>query len=218
MSLLCRQNIHKTYGHGSSKSTPVLDGFNLSIQPQETVALVGPSGVGKSTLLHIAGLLDTPTQGEVLWNDQPTPQTPREQALFRHENIGFVYQQHHLLREFTALENVMMGHRIRPYAHITNIKQAATALLEDLGLGHRLHHVPSALSGGEQQRVALARAMVHQPQLILADEPTGNLDPASTENLWQLLEKQRQKTQSALLMVTHDMALAKKCDRMIELR
>lgn len=171
-------NLHKSFSMGSHE-LPVLKGINLEIQRGELVAIVGASGAGKSTLLHIIGTLDKPSSGTVTFDGQDLfRMTDAQQAEFRNRRIGFVFQFHHLLAEFTALENACMPALVQR-REPTSVKADATALLIDVGLGHRLHHKPGELSGGEQQRVAMARALMQNPDLVLADEPTGNLDTTS---------------------------------------
>ncbi len=194
---------------------PVVRGVDFSIQPGEMVAITGASGVGKSTLLHILGTLEVPTSGRVLFGPkQEDVFKYSEKALssFRNKMLGFVFQFHYLLPEFSALENVMMPALIAGHASRAAEKQAQD-LLQFVGLGHRLAHRPSELSGGEQQRVAIARAVILRPKLLLADELTGNLDSANSANVMELLVRLNQATNVSVLLVTHDQGLAKKMHR-----
>jgi lipoprotein-releasing system ATP-binding protein len=210
-------NICRTYGQGEGR-IQVLSGVDLVIQPGEMVALVAPSGAGKSTLLHIAGLLEHPDTGEVFIGDTATAVLDDEARtrLRRHE-IGFIYQFHHLLPEFSALENVMMPQRIAGLAQ-EEAQVRAQDILNFLGLSHRLNHRPGELSGGEQQRVAIARAVANTPRLLLADEPTGNLDPATGEHVFTTLLALVKQSGLGALVATHNLDLASRMDRRITLR
>ncbi|HJZ85884.1 MAG TPA: ABC transporter ATP-binding protein [Polyangia bacterium] len=201
------EKLCKTFLHGGRR-LEVLRGIDLSIQPGERVSVVGASGVGKSTLLHIVGTLDAPSSGSIRFDGRDVTQLSAAQlAAFRNREIGFVFQFHHLLPEFTALENVMMPALIqrvqRPQA-----ERGARAILERVGLSERLTHRPGELSGGEQQRVALARALVMDPKLLLADEPTGNLDSRTGEGIHQLLIELNRERGMTMLVVTHNPELA----------
>ncbi|MDO5768768.1 MAG: lipoprotein-releasing ABC transporter ATP-binding protein LolD [Psychrobacter sp.] len=216
--ILVAKNISKTYDEGKIR-TQVLTGLDLSIHPGERIAIVGTSGSGKSTLLHILGGLDTPSNGEVWLHGQCLNQMDETQrGQMRNEHLGFVYQFHHLLAEFTAVENVAMPLLMRPKVSTKQARDQAVALLEKVGLGHRLEHRPGELSGGERQRVAIARALVTRPSLILADEPTGNLDYDNAQSVFGLLTELQETLQTALLMVTHDRNLAALADRQLLLR
>jgi lipoprotein-releasing system ATP-binding protein len=195
----------------------VLNGIDLSVAEGDTIALVGASGAGKSTLLHVIGTLDRPTSGEVLFrgNDVFTMGNG-ELASFRNRSIGFVFQFHHLLPEFTALENVMMPALIGGAAKDEALESAA-GLLKDVGLSHRLTHKPGELSGGEQQRVAIARALVMSPALLMADEPTGNLDRNTSEEVHDLLSGIQERTGLTLIIVTHNERLADRMGKTIRL-
>jgi lipoprotein-releasing system ATP-binding protein len=210
------QNLFKTYQEGKFE-TPVLHGLNFNVKKGEQVAIVGSSGSGKSTLLHLLGTLDTPSEGRIFINGQDIHQlNAKQQAEFRNKHLGFIYQFHHLLMEFTALENVAMPLLIRGCT-AKEAKLKASALIERVGLNHRAEHLPSELSGGERQRVAIARALVTEPTLVLADEPTGNLDHANAENIYQLLKELNQTVNTSFVVVTHDVGLANKLDRSIRL-
>ncbi|WJR81778.1 ABC transporter ATP-binding protein [Bradyrhizobium sp. NP1] len=195
----------------------ILDGAKLALWAGQSVALVAPSGSGKSTLLHIAGLLETPDEGEVYVAGAPTSQlSDMERTQIRRTEIGFVYQSHRLLPEFSALENVMLPQMIRGLKRSETIKRS-TELLGYLGLGERLKHRPAELSGGEQQRVAIARAVANAPRALLADEPTGNLDPHTADHVFQALMQLVKATQVAMLIATHNMELASRMDRRVSL-
>lgn len=210
------RNVYKSYKL-ENHHVEVLRGANACFAPGERVAIVGASGAGKSTLLHLLGTLDAPTQGEV-WIDGVATHLlkPRELADFRNKTIGFVFQFHHLLPDFTALENVAMpawiagdlGAPVRARAH---------EWLEQMGLGSRSHHRPSQLSGGEQQRVALARALMMQPRVLLADEPTGNLDAKTGEQIHELLMEVNRKLHMTLVVVTHNESLAARMPRRLQM-
>ena len=190
---------------------------SLTLKPGEIVALVGQSGAGKSSLLHIAGLLEEPTSGEVYINGQAASHLPeRARTETRRETLGFVYQAHHLLPEFTALENVAMPRRIAGESRDEAAKEARR-LLTMVGLGERLDHRPSQLSGGEQQRVAIARALANSPRVLLADEPTGNLDPRTADAVFDMLIELVRSEKLAALIATHNYALSDKMDRTLQL-
>ena len=210
-------DVGKTYGAGTPTTVEVLAGADISVAEGEVVALVAPSGAGKSTLLHIAGLLDAPTRGRVrLCGRETTGMGDGERTRMRRDIVGFVYQFHHLLPEFSAVENVALPQRA------AGVRQAAAAaraaeLLEAVGLGHRLGHRPAELSGGEQQRVAVARALANRPRLLLADEPTGNLDPETSVRVFDMLLGLVRGTGLAALIATHNPALADRMDRTLRL-
>ncbi|NPA16369.1 ABC transporter ATP-binding protein [Persephonella sp.] len=193
-----------------------LKGINLTVERGEMVALMGPSGSGKSTLLHILGGIDLPTEGRVYIDGQDIFSLGEKKlAKFRNEKIGFVFQFHYLLPEFTALENVMIPVQIY---NRDRAREKAEEILVRLGLQHRLNHKPSQMSGGEQQRVAIARAVVNQPSLILADEPTGNLDSKNTAVVMELLRELNEKNNVSMVIATHDREVAEYCDRIIFLK
>ncbi|MCD6034768.1 MAG: lolD1 [Rickettsiales bacterium] len=215
--ILSLEHIEKSFHQGSETLTVLAD-VSLSIAKGEMVALVGQSGTGKSTLLQIAGLLDSPTSGKITINGTDCSQAnDSKRTRIRKNSLGFVYQFHHLLPEFSALENVMMPLLIDKQPHK---EAAATAeeMLEKLGLANRLTHRPSELSGGEQQRVAIARALVHRPQLLLADEPTGNLDPATSNTVFSVLVDAVKSLELSAFIVTHNPELARKMDRVVSLK
>jgi len=213
-SILSCRDLHKTY---QGLDVAVLNGIYLNVLAGEQVAIVGASGSGKSTLLHLLGGLDVPSQGEVSIRDKNLAQLSEAQkGDLRNQSLGFVYQFHHLLAEFTALENVAMPLLIRRMAR-EQAMDMASDMLAKVGLSHRLEHMPGELSGGERQRAALARAMVTQPQCILADEPTGNLDRHTAHAVFDLLLEMNQQQNVSLIVVTHDVELAEKMQRQYKL-
>lgn len=213
--LSCR-NLGKSYEEGP-ESVQVLSGLNLEMHPGERVAIVGSSGSGKSTLLNLLGGLDTPTQGSVwLAGEEQSALGERARGLLRNRALGFVYQFHHLLAEFTALENACMPLLIGK-TPISEARERAEALLKRVGLGHRLNHKPAELSGGERQRVAIARALVNRPGLVMLDEPTGNLDHHTAQGIQELMRELSTHSQTAFLVVTHDLNLARQMDRVLSL-
>ena len=203
------ENLSKVYQDGNNQ-VEVLKGVDLALQQGEMLAIVGSSGSGKSTLLHILGTLDTASSGSAKIKNQEVAKLSRtEQAAFRNQNVGFIYQFHHLLMEFSAVENVAMPLLIKGL----NAKEAkiqALDMLEKVGLAHRSSHKPSALSGGERQRVAIARALVTKPALVLADEPTGNLDKQNAIKIYDLINELNQSLNTSFVVVTHDLELADK--------
>ena len=206
------QKIGKVYQDGAL-STEVLNGVDLQLEQGEMLAIVGSSGSGKSTLLHILGTLDQASSGKMMILEQDIAALSRkEQAMFRNQHLGFIYQFHHLLMEFTALENTAMPLLIAGMAAKQAYEKAAV-MLEKVGLSHRLHHKPSELSGGERQRVAIARALVNEPALVLADEPTGNLDKQNALKIYQLICELNQTLKTSFIVVTHDLELAAKLNK-----
>jgi lipoprotein-releasing system ATP-binding protein len=207
-----------TKDYGERVVTRVLHGLSFTVQPGEFTALIGPSGSGKSTLLNLLGLLDRPTSGQIFLRGCHTGELgQRALGRYRGRTIGFVFQFHHLLPAFTAVENVMMPMMADRGREDTGMRERATALLERVGLSDRLQNRVTDLSGGQQQRVAVARALAMSPAVVLADEPTGNLDSQSGEQVFSLLRQFNREQGTAFLIVTHDSRLAARCDRVIEL-
>lgn len=216
-TLLKAEGVVKTFTQGE-KTLNVLNNLDMKLEAGEIVALVGPSGSGKSTLLQILGLLDKPTSGHLRIGDRAAEHlNDTERTKLRRTHIGFVYQFHHLLPEFTALENVAMPQIIAGVKR-ADAKDKAASLLESLGLGQRLDHRPAKLSGGEQQRVAIARALANDPKLLFADEPTGNLDPTTSAEVFDILLGQVRQRGIGALIATHNMDLADQMDRILELK
>jgi lipoprotein-releasing system ATP-binding protein len=214
--VLVLDDIRRTFSQGGA-DVAVLRGVDLSVKRGEIVALLGPSGSGKSTLLHIAGLLEQPSSGRILIGGQDcSAMNDAERTRVRRDRIGFVYQYHHLLPEFSALENAAMPLRVRGQGAGTAARTAGD-LLQHLGLGHRLDHRPARLSGGEQQRVAIARAVVGRPDLLLADEPTGNLDEKTAEIVFGELTALVRTSGIGALIATHNLELARRMDRVVTL-
>ena len=210
------KNIHKNFRLGED-DIEVLNGIEISIQQGETFAIVGPSGSGKTTLLQIIGLLDSPTSGELyVRGESPEDLNDKSKSRLRNEFFGFIYQFHHLLNEFTALENTMMPLLIREQT-TKEARTKAQDLLIRIGLEHRINHKPHELSGGECQRVAVARALVTSPSLILADEPTGNLDPETADRVFDSFLDLNRSLNTSLIMVTNNQELAKRMDKIYEL-
>lgn len=216
--ILDAKNITKSFTDGKS-TVDVIRGLSLQVKAGEFVSIVGSSGSGKSTLLHVLGGLDRPTSGEVFINGARFDTLGEaERGYVRNEHLGFVYQFHHLLPEFTALENVAMPLMLRKSSNFKEVKQQAEYLLERVGLSHRLTHKPGELSGGERQRVALARALVAKPKLMMADEPTGNLDRKTAVKIFELLSELRKEFNMAMLIVTHDEYLAQSADAILHMQ
>jgi lipoprotein-releasing system ATP-binding protein len=213
---LVLRDVHRTYS-SEAGDLAVLRGINLTLRAGEIVALVAPSGVGKSTLLHIAGLLDRPDRGAVLVEGRDAGNLPdNARTAVRRDTIGFVYQFHHLLAEFTALENVALPQMIAGRGR-RDAERRAAELLGAFGLGSRLRHLPGKLSGGEQQRVAIARALANKPRVLLADEPTGNLDVATAETVFAELTTRVREVGVAALIATHNPDLAARMDRTVRI-
>lgn len=210
-------DLTKTYNHGKPNEVRVLQGTTLSVAAGEVVALVAPSGAGKSTLLHIAGLLDTPDSGSVMIAGQDmTHLSDRRRTAVRRATVGFIYQFHHLLPEFTALENIVLP-QLANGASQKTAEARAMALLDRVGIADRASHRPAALSGGEQQRVAFCRALANEPTLLLADEPTGNLDPDTSDRVFSALMTLVRDTGLAAVIATHNLDLAARMDRQVRL-
>lgn len=217
------RGLEKHYRLGRQQ-IPVLRGVDLAIAAGEAVALLGASGAGKSTLLHLLGLLDTPTAGEVLYDGRRVDGLPvGERARLRHRQVGFVFQFYHLIPELTALQNVLLARMMTAsvlgyWRQRKQARAAATTMLQQVGLGDRLRHRPAELSGGERQRVAIARALLAEPRVILADEPTGNLDSTTAAGVVDLMFGMQRQRGLSLVLVTHDEQLARRCDRIVRLR
>jgi len=222
MSIIIADSIIKSYSMHSMHDTPVLKGLSLTIEQGEFIAFMGPSGAGKSTLLHILGLLDFPDSGSIQYAlsgnvFSQSSMKKGKSAELRNKHIGFIFQFHHLLPEFTALENIMMPALIGGMA-MSKAKSKAMILAEQVGMSHRIEHRPSELSGGEQQRIAIARSLMNDPEIIIADEPTGNLDSANTIAVLELIRRIRQERSLTLLIATHSMDVARMAERIITLR
>ena len=216
-SMMELHGIVKTYNHGKPNEINVLRGADLTLEQGEVVALVAPSGAGKSTLLHIAGLLDTPDRGQVLINGQDvTGKSDRKRTAVRRGEVGFIYQFHHLLPEFSAVENIILPQLANGIAQSV-AESRALELLGNVGIKDRADHRPAALSGGEQQRVAFCRALANEPLALLADEPTGNLDPATSDQVFAALMGLARDTGLSALIATHNLELAARMDRIVRL-
>jgi len=215
--VLSLQGITKTYKHGTPGEVQVLRGVDLTVRTGEVVALVAPSGAGKSTLLHIAGLLDVPDSGTVaICGQDMTGKSDHIRTGVRRRDVGFVYQFHHLLPEFTALENIVLP-QLANGVPDAMARKRALALLDKVGISARADHRPAALSGGEQQRVAFCRALANEPRLLLADEPTGNLDPATSDQVFGVMMELVAGSGLSALIATHNMGLAARMDRVLRL-
>ena len=209
--------LQKTYNKDLAHQVPVLRGVDLTLHAGEVVGMIAPSGAGKSTLLHIAGLLDTPDAGDVRLNGRSVlGLSDRARTVIRCHEVGFIYQFHHLLPEFSALENIMLPQLVNGQSQ-KQAKSTASDLLEQMGLLARADHRPAALSGGEQQRVAFCRAVANGPKLLLADEPTGNLDPETSDQVFEVLMRLVRETGLSALIATHNMKLAARMDRVVRL-
>ena len=222
-AILSARNITKTYKLGKQE-VPVLRGINLDVDDGEMVALLGQSGAGKSTLLYLLGLLDRPTSGSIQFaGTEVNDLSPNRRAALRHAEIGFVFQFYHLIPELSALQNVKLGLMMlkTPLTYLRErrtIHQRAVDLLTRVGLAHRLKHRPNELSGGERQRVAIARALISEPRIILADEPTGNLDSETAEEVLKIIFQLNREHNIAFMLVTHNEELASRCDRTVRLK
>ncbi|RKU10420.1 lipoprotein-releasing system ATP-binding protein LolD [Candidatus Poribacteria bacterium] len=226
-TLIRIDNLHKSFYDGDTE-LKVLKGINLNVHQAEVLAIMGASGVGKSTLLHIIGTLDRPTDGNIFYEDEDiTTFSERELTRFRNDAIGFVFQFHQLLPEFTALENVAMSGLIRNSRNAVDkdgnrynsndAYEKAEVLLESVGLSERLGHFPSQLSGGERQRVAIARALINQPKVVLADEPTGNIDDKTSGAVLDVLQDINERLKQTFIIVTHDSRLSERANRTVHL-
>jgi lipoprotein-releasing system ATP-binding protein len=221
--ILSARNITKTYRLGKQE-IPVLRGINLSVEEGEMVALLGQSGAGKSTLLYLLGLLDRPSSGSIQFDGTDISNlSANQRAALRHSEIGFVFQFYHLIPELTALQNVKLGLMMlkKPFTYLRErkaIQEQAVNLLTEVGLASRMGHRPNELSGGERQRVAIARALISQPRIILADEPTGNLDSETAEDVLDIIFRLNRENNIAFVLVTHNEDLAKRCDRTVHLK
>jgi len=213
------KNVCKIYNENTKFPTQVLFDINLSFESASFNAIIGQSGSGKSTLLNILGLLDNPSCGEVFINEQEVETLKKdEKSRIRNEDIGFIFQFHYLLPEFTALENVLMPYRISGQKITKEVMNRANELLEMVGLEAYKHNLSTNLSGGQQQRVAIARSLMNQPKIILADEPTGNLDSDTSDQIYELLRKINKTYQTTFIIITHDDDIAAKADRIVELK
>jgi lipoprotein-releasing system ATP-binding protein len=217
-TILRADGVHKSFRKGSNE-VPVLRGVDLDVVRGEFLAIVGSSGSGKTTLLHLLGTLDRPDQGAIYWRGERLDnQSTTARERFRNRSCGFVFQFYHLLPELTALENVLVPRMIelgplQYWSQKKKLTKRATELLERVGLSHRLKHRPAELSGGEMQRTAIARALLSEPEILLADEPTGNLDAETGQNIFELLNELREEARLTLVLVTHDISLANRADR-----
>lgn len=210
-------NINKIYG--DKVKTQVLFDINLSFDEGAFTSIIGSSGSGKSTLLNIMGTLDRPSDGQILINSISTEKMNKNQlAELRNETIGFIFQFHHLLPEFTALENVLMPYVIKHGKASAEVIKRAEELMEMVGLGSVKNNISTNMSGGQQQRTAIARALINNPKIIMADEPTGNLDSESTENIYNILRNVNEKFKTTFVVITHDRRIAEKADRIIEIK
>lgn len=207
-------NVYKSYPGGQDR-IPVLKGVSLNVAKSEILSIVGASGAGKSTLLHLLGGLDKPDDGQILFKDQAIEQAgEKDLSFFRRQSVGFVFQFHHLLPEFTALENVLIPTMILRKGS----RQRAEELLKEVGLGERMSHKPAKLSCGEHQRVAIVRALINEPEMILADEPTGSLDTQTGDEVYSLLTRLTRERGKTMIMVTHNQQIAQKADRIVHLK
>ncbi len=217
--ILTLKNINKTYNENSKNPTQVLFDINLGFEKSSFNSIIGQSGSGKSTMLNLMGTLDTPSSGEILFKGKSLKNyTKNDLAEFRNMQIGFIFQFHYLLPEFTAYENVLMPFRISKREITDEIKARANELLNIVGLEKFKNNLATNLSGGQMQRVAIARSLINNPKIVLADEPTGNLDSDSTEKVYQLLREINKKYKTTIIVITHDRHIAEKTDRIIEIK
>ena len=213
------KNLYKVYQLEGGEKIEALKGVDIEIKEGEIVALMGPSGSGKSTLLNLLGGIDKPIKGEVfIDNKNINKMKDKELAKFRNKNIGFVFQFHYLLPEFTALENVVIPTQFYKYISLKDAEEKGKKLLENLNLKNRINHKPPQMSGGEQQRVAIARAIINEPKIILADEPTGNLDTTNTKTVMEIFNKLNNEKNITIVIATHDDFVASFCNRIIKLK
>jgi lipoprotein-releasing system ATP-binding protein len=218
-NIISLKNINKVYGQNTANPTQVLFDLSLSFEESTFNSIIGQSGSGKSTLLNILGTLDKATSGDVIINNKNTQQMSKnELSNLRNESIGFIFQFHYLLPEFTALENVLMPYRISKKPITKEVQDRAEDLLEIVGLTKVKNNLAINMSGGQQQRVAIARALINNPKIILADEPTGNLDSDSTEQVYELLREINKRYQTTFIIITHDRHIAEKADRIVEIK
>jgi lipoprotein-releasing system ATP-binding protein len=218
-NIISLKNINKVYGPNTANPTQVLFDLSLSFEESTFNSIIGQSGSGKSTLLNILGTLDKATSGDVIINNKNTQQMSKnELSNLRNESIGFIFQFHYLLPEFTALENVLMPYRISKKPITKEVQDRAEDLLEIVGLTKVKNNLAINMSGGQQQRVAIARALINNPKIILADEPTGNLDSDSTEQVYELLREINKRYQTTFIIITHDRHIAEKADRIVEIK
>jgi len=216
--ILKAENIYKSFKTVKKVRLDILKGISLEIEPKKITVIIGASGAGKSTLLHLLGALDRPDSGEVIYEDKNIFKLSDERlAKFRNRNIGFIFQFHHLLPEFTALENVAIPQMINGTS-LKDASEKSKELLSNVGLSERTEHKPAELSGGEQQRVAVARALANNPQIIFADEPTGNLDSANSEAIHKLIVELKEKYNKTFVIVTHNQNLVKLADKVFEIK
>jgi len=217
--ILTLNKICKTYGENTKNPTKVLFDIDLEFEESSFNSIIGQSGSGKSTLLNIVGSLDRPTSGEILFKGESlNTLSKNELAEYRNRTLGFIFQFHYLLPEFTALENVLMPYRISKKPITDEVTERANELLDIVGLEKFKHKLATNLSGGQQQRVAIARSLINNPSIVLADEPTGNLDSDSTENVYELLREINAKFKTTFIIITHDRNIAEKTDRVIEIK
>lgn len=217
--ILTLKNINKTYNENSKNPNHVLFDININFEESSFSSIIGQSGSGKSTLLNLIGTLDRPSSGEILFRGKSLKDyTKNDLAEFRNQEIGFIFQFHYLLPEFTAYENVIMPYRISKQEITDDIKERANELLEIVGLEKYQNNMATELSGGQMQRVAIARSLINNPKIVLADEPTGNLDSDSTERVYQLLRDINKKLKTTFIVITHDRHIAEKTDRIVEIK